>query len=363
MLTRTNWALVAVFASVGVSFFTPLGVLASLVTVAVVAFVVFVPLRSLFPEAIRFSRATGTRPSAWLAGTIVFVAGVAVVHFVGDPVYHYDCPWRAYGNCKTTHNYATVVYFAGVVALTISASYYGRYRLFKEGETSAAADIHDGTVVVSGEVSVCDETVDAPFTGEETVCHRYAVQERHNARLFSDGGSWHTVDLGADSVPFYVEDETGRVLVDPADADLTLNEVVELGPVGDENAEKDGDYVASGVYQVDAEFEVSAGDEPPSRVTEGTEHDDGVFPLLPRDRRYTEDHLSEGDDVVVAGEAKRVTEGYPEKTVIGANGTSAKVAAGDEDDVSAWITGAVWIGGALGVLLAPLGFALMLYTL
>ena len=373
MLSRTNWGLVVVFASIGVAFFTELGVLASLLVAAAVAFIVFVPLRSVVPETRRLSYATGMRPTAWLLGAVVFAAGVGVMHVVGEPVYHYDCPWRAYGNCKTAHNWATVIYFAGVGGATVAASYYGRYRLFRDGEETAARDVHQGKVVVSGEVGVCDETVRTPFTDEETVCYRYAVQERHNSRLFADGGSWHTVEMDEEGVPFYVEDGSGRVLVDPADAELTLNRVTEFGKVGDttvddietaEDSEIAEAVVSSGgVYTVDAEMEVASDDEPPASVSEWEGENNGYLPLLPRDRRYTEDHLRPGDTVVVAGKAERVVEGYPERTVVGADGAPAKIAVGDETDVTAWITGAVWVGGAIGAVLAPLGFILMLVTL
>lgn len=397
MLSRTYWAGVLVAITIGVSFVFNLGMLSAAILVGGFAFLVFVPLRSVLPETGRLARATGTRRWIWLVGGVLFASGVGLVHMLGDPVYYIECQTRAYRRCKTAHNWATIAYFAGTFGAVIAASTYPTYRLIKRGNETAAANVRSGYAAVSGEVVPVKETIDTPFTGEETVCYRYAVQERHNSRLFSDGGSWHTVAIGERGVPFYVKDETGQVLVDPEDASLTLNEVTAFGLVGDatrDSADKsnkpsgdddrrraskidelDGDrgdidetvienVVASGrVYQVDTEITVASDETRPQRISDWEQKHGGVFPIVDRQKRYTEDHLRPGDNVTVAGKVERFDYGYPESTVIGGDDAPAMIAAGKQHHVTTHLTGAVWIGGAVAVLLIPGGLTLMLLTL
>lgn len=288
----------------------------------------------------------GILTAAILVGAVVFAAGVGLMHLLGDPVYHVDCPTRAYRRCQTVHNWATVAYFAGTFAGVIAASVYPQYRLLRRGAETAAADVRSGHVTVSGTVARADRTLTTPFTGEETVCYRYAVQERHNDRLFSDDGSWHTVSVDEAAVPFYVEDETGRVLVDPDNASLTLNEVT-----------------SGHTYQVDAELTVAAGETPPRRIEEWEREHGGLLPVFDRDKRYTEDQLRPGDDVTVVGKAESFHLGYSERIVVGGEDAPVTVSAGKRDHVAAQLTGAVWVGGAIGVLLLPIGLTAMLLTL
>ncbi len=399
MTSRTAWLFGLVFAVVGVTVATELSLTLAAVAVVAVASAVFVPLRSLPHEIRRLSWETGMPPKAWLAGAVAFAAGIVAMHVLGSPEYSYDCSLRAYRRCKTAHFWTTMAFFAGVVGATISVSYLPPYRLVSDAEESTASTASEGDVLLSGEIAAADDVVEAPFTGEEAVCVRYGVLERYNERLFDDG-SWHTVDAGQRTTPFYVDDGTDRVLVDPSDGYLTLNTVTEHGPVGDvskDAVEKvdethdeagggagvaaesvgdagDGDasdgsaaldaIVSSGrIYQVDTEVEVAADDEPPERVERWRRENDGVFPLFDRDRRYQESLLRPGDEVAVAGPLENVSHGYPERRVVGADGAPVKVAAGDADDVSTWLTGAVWIGGAIGAILTPLGFLAMYLTL
>lgn len=406
MLSRTYWVGILVASAIGISFVFGLGILSAAILVSVFAFLIFVPLRSVFPETARLARATGTRRWVWLVGGALFAGGVGLMHILGDPVYHVECQTRAYRRCRTAHNWATVAYFAGVFGAVIAASIYPTYRLVKRGNETTAANVRSGYVAVSGEVVPFEETIQTPFTGQETVCYRYAVQERHNSRLFSDDGSWHTVAVGGRGVPFYVEDETGRVLVDPGNASLTLNEMTKFGLVGDatrnsagdsdessaandsdessaaddgkqtsktdeSDANRDGmdetvieDVVASGrVYQVDAEIAVAPDETPPQRISDWEQEHGGVFPIVGHQKRYTEDQLRPGDDVTVAGKVEQFDYGYPESTVVGGDGAPAMIAAGKQRYVTRHLTGAVWVGGAIAVLLIPGGLVLMLLTL
>lgn len=68
--------------------------------------------------------------------------------------------------------------------------------------------------------SCVEAALSAPLSG--TRCHyfRYRVEEeRHRSK---GGKEWVTVDQGTSNVPFPLEDPTGRILVDPQGADVSL---------------------------------------------------------------------------------------------------------------------------------------------
>ncbi|MFC4447877.1 hypothetical protein [Halorussus aquaticus] len=61
-----------------------------------------------------------------------------------------------------------------------------------------------------------DETVTTPFTGTECLAYTYEIRRSENS-------TFHVVDEGGEAVPFVVEDEEGRVLVEAPDADFKLD--------------------------------------------------------------------------------------------------------------------------------------------
>ncbi|MFB6307716.1 MAG: hypothetical protein ABEH35_00150 [Haloarculaceae archaeon] len=100
-----------------------------------------------------------------------------------------------------------------------------RYRLRRPvriGDVDADA----GRVVVSGIARRADDVIEAPLSGRECLVYAWRSVELRTMRRF-DGAidTWgQRGPADRDGVPFYVEDETGRVLVDPADAELRLAE-------------------------------------------------------------------------------------------------------------------------------------------
>lgn len=69
-----------------------------------------------------------------------------------------------------------------------------------------------------------DAVVRSPFTDTPCLVCRWSVQEYDpDAPDLFEGSDWREVDAGERSVPFYVEDATGRVLLDPDGASLELS--------------------------------------------------------------------------------------------------------------------------------------------
>jgi hypothetical protein len=94
-----------------------------------------------------------------------------------------------------------------------------RLRLFQDTPTSKVRSMAMGRVEVHGNAEG-KAALEAPFTGASCVWFRWTVEEevRRNRRT-----SWKSVATGgSDAWPFYLEDETGSVLVDPRGAEVEI---------------------------------------------------------------------------------------------------------------------------------------------
>lgn len=150
------------------------------------------------------------------------------------------------------------------------------YRLRDGGacEVEGVAEVHEGTVA-------------APFTGTDCLVCRWTVEEYEQRGKHSH---WRTVDEGVWSRPFVLADDTGRVLVEPDGAELSLEE--------------------------DDTVRVDGGETPPRRVQQFVDANDrvddedgrldlGVVSIATGDdRRYVEERLDPGDSAHVFGHAR-----------------------------------------------------------
>jgi hypothetical protein len=142
---------------------------------------------------------------------------------------------------------------------------------------------HDGPAEVEGTARGDEKGVESLFTGTVCLAYEYEVQEYRSSGKSS---YWKTLDEGGNSVPFLVEDDTGRVQVDATEAELHLTpETLELSP----------------------------GDEPPERIarymrdTEDVEYQDSTLDLgitelnLGNRQKFIERRLDIGESVHVYG--------------------------------------------------------------
>lgn len=163
-----------------------------------------------------------------------------------------------------------------------------------------------GTVVPASEA----EPFPSPVVGDpESVLSVWEIEEMYDTPKTR---SWESAAWGVRSVPFYVEDSTGRLLVDVDDR-----------TVGNETSETftpERLLVSDGVAFDDLQVEVEAFDvhvetdydeSPPTRVREFLEATDGVSvePMATdlvvdaSRRRYRESTFRPGDEVSVVGHA------------------------------------------------------------
>lgn len=147
----------------------------------------------------------------------------------------------------------------------------------------------EGVVEVAGTARADEDarTISAPLTGSVCLAFSFEAQEY---RQSGQHGSWHTLDEGQGGVPFFVERDGDYVRVDPAGADLHLEE-----------------------HTID----VDPGDEPPGTIaryieaTEDVELQDGTLDLklvelnVGNRQRFVERRLDVGEDAYVYGTLRR----------------------------------------------------------
>ncbi len=107
----------------------------------------------------------------------------------------------------------------GLVLFGAGFRAWRRLRLIEDTPTSRVRSMALGRVELAGR-ALGKGDLEAPFTGTACVYYRYRIEQevRSNKRR-----SWRTVAQGDSSAwGFYLEDDTGRVLVDPAGAQVDL---------------------------------------------------------------------------------------------------------------------------------------------
>jgi hypothetical protein len=125
---------------------------------------------------------------------------------------------------------ATVV-GAGIAALATSATFFSwqtwrsleRARTIEDIPTAKARSAHQGYVELEGRGQQMDgEPIIAPLSGLPCVWYRYRVERQET---YEEGGRtrqrWVAIESGESTDVFWLEDNTGRVAVDPVGAEIT----------------------------------------------------------------------------------------------------------------------------------------------
>jgi len=187
--------------------------------------------------------------------------------------------------------------FVGGLGMIARAFRLRRQReLMQDTPTEDVESASVGPTEVTGVALPVDEPIPAPFTDDECVLATWTVEEWDESGKTSE---WETVDEGVDSVPFYVDDGTGRLLVEPADA---------------------GEYEVAGADEIDVEVGVDAV--PPDPVARFLERadtpgdaDDGLSVVdlgnQHGDRRYYQGIVEPDETVYVYGNAQIADEAAP----------------------------------------------------
>lgn len=159
-----------------------------------------------------------------------------------------------------------VAFFVGTVLLGRGFKSFRSYHIVRETPTTDASDISPGErVELYGKATVSDQgTHKTPFSDDECLLCEYEIIEK-------PGGD-EVVDSGTAGVLFYVDDGTGKVLVDPDEVEL---------------------YIA-----LDTRVEVKSK-RPPPEITGGYVDVD----VNKTRSEYRESYVKPGDNVYVYGDA------------------------------------------------------------
>lgn len=193
---------------------------------------------------------------------------------------------------------------AGVLEFRKGIAMHDERTLFDATPTSPVRSMAAGRVTLEGTARPADGTITQPFADDDCLLARWWIYERRKDDDHPE--QWKLLDEGTVGTPFYLEDDTGRALVDATDdPEVSLSSDrktrVSVGPHEREppavraflERSADGaDGLVGGLANA-----VGLGDvQPTSGGLRGV--------LFDRRRRYVQRVVEPGDETVVVGTAR-----------------------------------------------------------
>jgi hypothetical protein len=168
-------------------------------------------------------------------------------------------------------------FFAGIVSFANGLSSLRLKRLIENTPTSKVRAAAIGLVEVCGEAVPCAGKLSSPFSGKDCIYYKYTIEEY---RRSGKSSRWITVKNGDSRMRFYVQDDTGKILVNPDEASIEI--------------------------PVDGEYNSGSGQDPSACVLDfldasGINHE-GFFGWN-KTMRFREYFIAPGDTVYVMGTA------------------------------------------------------------
>ena len=227
-----------------------------------------------------------------------------------------------------------------VVALVASLRACRRKRLIDNLPTSKTQGVFIGLVEIKG-TAECEQPLTSYLAGAPCVYYAYEIEERWSRLVTtteSDGrggtrevtrreSGWTQVDAQTESTPFYLQDDTGSVLVRPAGA-----RIESLGVFDRECSTWDPLYYEKG----------------PSG---GVMNSDGL-------RRFTERVIPAQAQTFVVGQARERSDMVAPEIAADPNASEFLVSVRSEEEVSGGLGWQIVLFGLLGAAAAPGGHAL-----
>ncbi len=171
--------------------------------------------------------------------------------------------------------YSLVGFFGGIILFVHGLSAFRLKRLIENTPTSKVRSAAVGLVEVFGVAVPCEGKLSSPFSKKDCVYYKYSIEEyRHSGK----SSRWVTLKSGECRSQFYVEDDTGKILVNPNEARIEI--------------------------PIDSEYNSGNGNDPPECVLEflsqnGISHE-GFFGWNKR-MRFREYFIEPGDSIYVMG--------------------------------------------------------------
>ena len=124
--------------------------------------------------------------------------------------------------------YGIIGFCVGIFFFIMGFVWLRRKRLIENTPTSKIRSVAMGLVEIYGEIeAVPDKVYKTPFTDKDCVYYSYSVQEYRGGK----NAHWETLESKEVRDLFYLKDETGRVLINPAKAaiEITTTTTIESG--------------------------------------------------------------------------------------------------------------------------------------
>jgi len=264
---------------------------------------------------------------------------------------------------------SAAVFALGLLALYGGVAQYRKKRVMRDTPMSKMRSLALGPVEVKGKPEKYKKSFESPFSGEECVMYVYSVDVYKTGGPNTSGG-WSTVEAGVKAAPFYVNDGTGRVLVDPdgAEKEPPVTNSYEY------DGEKEDEKIRRFMSEADELFEntTDVGVTGMAELATGTDLRMGDIDLVGsgRKRRYEESYLPLDSDaeVYVFGRAMG-REGVsspdnPENIVISRTEETPlfKISGSSEKENISGASKLSRNGAIFGFLFTVMGFAATLYT-
>jgi hypothetical protein len=111
-------------------------------------------------------------------------------------------------------------FFLGVILIFIGFIWLKQKRLIEDTPTSRIRSLAMGPVEAYGEVVPAQgKILKSPFSNKDCVYYRYTIEEY---RRSGKNNQWVTVKSGEERTHFFLQDDTGVVLVDPKGARISI---------------------------------------------------------------------------------------------------------------------------------------------
>jgi hypothetical protein len=197
-----------------------------------------------------------------------------------------------------------IMFGAGLFAIYWGWKRYRRYQLIRDTPTSKVRSMAVGRTELQGTTGVDGDPMDAPFTDDPCVFAEWSIEEyRYDSQ--DDHYEWETIASGRDSMDFYLEDDTGRVLVRAGEhhADVDISSDHEQTIAVDDH-ETPPPAVRDFIHNDRADWDLTdLFDSPMDVITRGLSSDGSVGGSA-NDRRYNQTVLPVDHHVYLFGRAE-----------------------------------------------------------
>ena len=121
----------------------------------------------------------------------------------------------------STLAFFSIFLLIGFIIIYIGFRFFKTKHLIENTPTSKIRSLAMGFAEVAGTVLPFNErsVLISPFSNQKCVYYEYFIEEYRSS---GKNSSWVTIRHEKEKRPFYIKDDTGKVLVDPTEAQIDL---------------------------------------------------------------------------------------------------------------------------------------------